>query len=273
MSAVEIRSLNGHKIADETARKSVEQAKTESKQYTDTKISQLINSAPTTLDTLGEIAAAMAENATVVEALDAAIGSKADKTYVDEAIANFPAGEPDWEANEGEEGYIKNRTHWEEEATPITVFEEQDVELIADRYVACSTHLGFVLKPDTKYRVIFNGKEYEGVSYWKDENKDCIYLFNELYNNDNLEDFFCVNSSWLDDGDAITYLEVRDEDAGVYSFALYELVTKVHQLDPKFISTATEDQLIQLLMDIDAFPAMTDKNGSIFTHNDSILLI
>ena len=48
------------------------------KNYTDTKISDLINSAPTTLDTLGEIATAMAENATVVEALDTAIGTKAN---------------------------------------------------------------------------------------------------------------------------------------------------------------------------------------------------
>ena len=39
------------------------------KTYTDTKISELINSAPTTLDTLGEIADAMAEHEGV-EALD-----------------------------------------------------------------------------------------------------------------------------------------------------------------------------------------------------------
>lgn len=86
MSATEIRSLNGYKLTDETARSNIEKLRTESQQYTNTKISQLINSAPTTLDTLGEIAAAMAENATVVEALDAAIGQKAGKDYVDETV-------------------------------------------------------------------------------------------------------------------------------------------------------------------------------------------
>lgn len=45
--------------------------------YTDTKIADLINGAPTTLDTLGEIAQAMQENEDVVTALDIAIGSKA----------------------------------------------------------------------------------------------------------------------------------------------------------------------------------------------------
>lgn len=46
--------------------------------YTDNKIADLINSAPTTLDTLGEIAAAMAENDDVVAALETSIGNKAN---------------------------------------------------------------------------------------------------------------------------------------------------------------------------------------------------
>ena len=46
--------------------------------YTDKKIADLINGAPTTLDTLGEIATAMNNNADVVEALNEAIGTKAN---------------------------------------------------------------------------------------------------------------------------------------------------------------------------------------------------
>lgn len=53
-------------------------ALTNAKSYTDTKISDLINGAPTTLDTLGEIAEAMADNQNVVEALNTAIGTKAN---------------------------------------------------------------------------------------------------------------------------------------------------------------------------------------------------
>lgn len=45
--------------------------------YTDTAIANLINGAPSTLDTLKEIADAMAENDEVVTALDTAIGTKA----------------------------------------------------------------------------------------------------------------------------------------------------------------------------------------------------
>ena len=48
----------------------------DSKTYTDDKIAALVNGAPTTLDTLKEIADAFSGNKKVVEALDAAIGSK-----------------------------------------------------------------------------------------------------------------------------------------------------------------------------------------------------
>lgn len=51
------------------------------KAYTDGKIANLINSAPTTLDTLGEIATAMQNNKDVVDALEQAIGSKANNSH------------------------------------------------------------------------------------------------------------------------------------------------------------------------------------------------
>ena len=60
-----------------------------SKEYTDSEIAGLINGAPTTLDTLKEIADAMAENQTVVEALNTAIGSKADKTDIPTKVSQL----------------------------------------------------------------------------------------------------------------------------------------------------------------------------------------
>ena len=54
-----------------------------SEAYVQTEVANLVNSAPETLDTLGEVAKAIKDNETVVEALNAAIGNKADITYVD----------------------------------------------------------------------------------------------------------------------------------------------------------------------------------------------
>lgn len=47
--------------------------------YVDTQVAALVNSAPETLDTLGELATAFEENKEVVEALDASITNKQDK--------------------------------------------------------------------------------------------------------------------------------------------------------------------------------------------------
>lgn len=60
------------------------------KNYVDEKVTNLVGSAPETLDTLGELATALQENEEVVEVLNQAITVKADKTYVDELIANIP---------------------------------------------------------------------------------------------------------------------------------------------------------------------------------------
>ena len=49
----------------------------------DTKIANLVNSAPETLDTLGELATALQDNADIAEVLNEAIGNKADKTDVE----------------------------------------------------------------------------------------------------------------------------------------------------------------------------------------------
>lgn len=53
-------------------------ALTQAKSYADTKISALVNSAPETLDTLGELAAAMTENADAIESLESIAASKAN---------------------------------------------------------------------------------------------------------------------------------------------------------------------------------------------------
>lgn len=56
------------------------------KSYVDTKVADLVNSAPETLDTLGEVAKAIQDNESVVDALNSAIGSKADKTELTDYV-------------------------------------------------------------------------------------------------------------------------------------------------------------------------------------------
>ena len=60
----------------------------QSTEYTNQKIFDLINGAPTTLDTLGEIAQAMSTNTDVVNALNQSIGNKADSLELDGHTGN-----------------------------------------------------------------------------------------------------------------------------------------------------------------------------------------
>ena len=60
------------------------------KSYVDESVANLVDSAPETMDTLGELATALQENKEVVDILNEAIVVKADKEYVDELIANIP---------------------------------------------------------------------------------------------------------------------------------------------------------------------------------------
>lgn len=70
-------------IYDEGAARASDLVGLASENYVDTKIANLINGAPETLDTLDELAAALEDNENIVEVLNAAIGEKASRGELD----------------------------------------------------------------------------------------------------------------------------------------------------------------------------------------------
>ena len=84
---------SGNVITTTYATKSeVESATSTAKAYTDTTVANLIGSADSTMDTLGEIQTAMKENASVVEALHEAIGSKASADHTHKYAGSSSVG-------------------------------------------------------------------------------------------------------------------------------------------------------------------------------------
>ena len=79
-----ISNVDGLQTAlDAKASKSdVESATATAKSYTDTQVANLVNSAPETLNTLGELATALQENDELTEALNSAISTKANSSEV-----------------------------------------------------------------------------------------------------------------------------------------------------------------------------------------------
>lgn len=83
--------------------------------YTDNKIADLINGAPDTLDTLGEIAQAMRDNEDVVSALSAAIGTKANQADLNSHMGNreihiTPSERQSWNDMQTKTGNTQNNT-------------------------------------------------------------------------------------------------------------------------------------------------------------------
>ena len=68
--------------------KAIDGAYANSNKYTDKKIADLINGAPETMDTLKEVADAIEKNKSVVEALNKAIGTKANQSELDTHTGN-----------------------------------------------------------------------------------------------------------------------------------------------------------------------------------------
>ena len=88
------------------------------KDYIDEKISNLVNSAPETLDTLGEIASALQENDSLITALNSAITNKVDKVAGKGLSTNDFTTNEKQKLNNIEEGAEKNvQSDWSETDT------------------------------------------------------------------------------------------------------------------------------------------------------------
>lgn len=207
----------------------------------------------------------------IIKTLEEIVVKQLDEKFIPDTIARvediLTPVQSDWNTNdENDLSYVKNRTHYIEVSDSIT-FNPNNETL----YDVSGT---YNVEASQQYEVIWDGEVYNCTAVIP-SNINLVALGNSaLYNygpykEDTGEPFGMIFGS--------RSIMIAAEDASIpHTFSITgvtQLQEVVHQLDPKFIPTASEEQLIQLLMDIDALPAMTDSNGAIFTHKDSILLI
>lgn len=81
-------TLAGYGITDADAKGAASSALVSAKSYTDSKVAALVNSAPTTMDTLKEVADAIANHQDVTDALNSAIGTKANTSELTAHTSN-----------------------------------------------------------------------------------------------------------------------------------------------------------------------------------------
>ena len=190
----------------------------DAQKYTDTKVADLVNSAPETLDTLGELAAAMTENKEVIDVLNEALTNKADKSDI---------VQPDWNQNdETALDYVNNRTHWVEYGEQIFHVAAQTVK--ATEWAQLNTEA--VLEEGKVYTVTINGNKYDCVCKYG-ANWQCFYLGNGNLVGETTDDteIFAVES--YDNG--IMYLEVLV--SGTYTISVSSIEEVVHRIPRKYI--------------------------------------
>ena len=165
---------------------------------------------------------------------------------------------PDWNASENEEGYIKNRTHYEEKTI---LFPSSYVEVTEEGSGSYYGELSStVLEENQTYFVVFNNKKYECIAK-KIEGQEVILLGNGILcgyeEAGNNEPFGCDYYP----GDGTFYLNVKEQ--GIYQLEIfnnYSLIT----LDDRFISEniARKNDIpteIASLIDDEAHRTVTDE--------------
>lgn len=209
-----------------------------------------------------------------VEALGQLVGDASIPEQIEEALLKTQA---DWnESDKNHPAYVKNRTHYDSRV--VLEWDGDDSEKIiakdsANRFNYVKISDMVIGKEPLPYTIHFAAIDGSNLKY-------DISAFETIDDHIDFAGYaVCIlkddlTLDWDGVGSYITFPEKGFYFTKNKVFYVNKLeFGKLKQLDPKFIPTATEDQLINLLMEIDAFPAMTDKNGSVFTHNDSILLI
>lgn len=121
-------------------------------EYVNTEVANLVNSAPETLDTLGELATALKENSDIVDILNSAITNKADKSEIVQSDYN--------QNDETALDYIKNRPFYEGDLEEYYVLEETTIE--AEHDLTSGSHAIFksFLEVGKTYEVLFDGNVY-----------------------------------------------------------------------------------------------------------------
>lgn len=127
-------TLSGYGITDGETKGAANTALETAKEYTDQKIADLIDGAPTTLDTLNEIAEAISENTNVVDALDAVIGGKASTSDLSAHTNNSDVHITSEERTNWNEASFKKHTHSNAEVLDATTasFTTEEKEKLAD---------------------------------------------------------------------------------------------------------------------------------------------
>lgn len=168
-----------------------------------------------------------------VEALQTKVGDASVSEQINTALDNYNA---DWNASEGEEGYIENRTHWT--SYDDIIFPETTLSWDETTEYMATLELSAPLVIGNYYKVVQDGIEY--ITKCLDVNGDGsvpgIGCFVDMGFEDTGEPFTII---YLD---GVTMFFTKENFAGNYtsgSATVSIIAQSVHKIDKKYIPATT----------------------------------
>lgn len=203
--------------------------------YVDRKVTDLVNSAPETLNTLNELASALGDDPNFATTVLEELSKKVNKDDVAQPdLAQNDSTAPD---------YVKNRTHWEErnvvEIVPLQTLTKnyhEDGDGVADG-IFLTEPLNLV--PGETYVVSWNGIEHtcEAIDVSEMTNGMATAALSDEPNVESQPSAFVIFEISPEAATEIGYpvlISVYDGSETV-EFAIHQEKHEVHQLDPKYI--------------------------------------
>lgn len=207
--------------------KAIDVAYANSNKYTDQKIANLINGAPETMDTLKEVSDAISKSKSTEEALNKAIGTKANQTELDTHTGNdtihITASEREkWNKNGGVIG-VRGSAESDYKTGQVTISKEDiglgnvDNTTDANKSVKYATSAGTSDKVNNILAILgTNGTQDIAVQYDGSE-KTSVNLMFETGNSKNNITTFTSNDSTTGDSTAPALLTSGETHASIFS--------------------------------------------------------
>ena len=207
--------------------KAIDVAYANSNKYTDQKIANLINGAPETMDTLKEVSDAITASKTTEEALNKAIGTKANQSELDTHTGNdtihITASErAKWNKNGGVTG-VRGSAESDYKTGQVTISKEDiglgnvDNTTDANKSVKYATSAGTSDKVNNILAILgTNGTQDIAVQYDGSE-KTSVNLMIETGNSKNNITTFTSNDSTTGDSTAPALLTSGETHASIFS--------------------------------------------------------
>lgn len=201
------------------------------------------------------------------DAINALIGDASIEEQIDAAIAGIP--QADWnQADSSASDYVKNRTHYAETVDSELIPKTNHTFGVGPQGTYSMATVDFV--EGNTYTVMWDEQEYECICYQTGNGLAIgCSTFIGVEGFDNGEPF--VFYAYIGAGATL----VMVSEAGEHTFSVLGKVEKIHKLDPKYLpdSIATDDEIIEILVQEDMLVAVTDSDGDILAdENGNIIL-